>query len=103
MVLPTLGMSGEYVAAADVLQHRCGDVARVGTVVVLAAILRAEGELRAELLDQRNQVWKWREHRDVAMRGKVGDDRADQFLRARARAVHLPVSGDQFAAHVWAL
>ncbi len=98
-------MPGEHIRAADILQHRARHFARERALRVLAQILATERELRARVtLGERREIRKRRQHRDFTTvdasagrqrRGDLGHERRSHL----ARAVHLPVSGDELASH----
>ena len=97
-----LGVADEGVRGADVADHRGGRLARVGALLVLAHVLGAEDQARVGVAcDKFGQVDVRRQDGDVDRVERVRcagvGDRIDQFVREGARAVHLPVSGDELA------
>ncbi len=101
VVLAALGMPDQAVGGADVDQHRGGDLAGVGALLVGADVLRAEGDGPAlEVLDQIAQVRQRRQHHHFDTRHGQGFCQfSDQSRGEIAAAVQLPVSGDDPAAH----
>jgi hypothetical protein len=102
VVLATLGVAGEDVAAAELGEHRPADVAGEGAGVVGREVLRAVLEQQAVAVDQRLDAAY------VDERGQHdGLDRGELFLVEAERdllgecdglevvQVHLPVAGDE--------
>ena len=97
-----LGMPDDRHRAANVAQHRCRDLARVGALRLRADILRAEHYCRfAQQARDIGEIHKRRTNRAVdAVESVARDDRLNEARVLRARPVHLPVSGyERSAAH----
>src|SRR5437773_11789432 len=102
-VLPALGVADDDVRAPGLAQHRDRDLARVGSLRLPVAVLG--GELDARPVDRLRHRVEGREggchhHLPPARPRDVLGERARERHRLAARAVHLPVAGDQrCAAH----
>jgi hypothetical protein len=99
---PTLGMADDDVPTAQFLQHRRGDFARERATLVLAHVLsppgdRTAGKKRLSLGEE--GIRDEHRARTCPICGKPAFERAEQRFVLGQAAVHLPVAGDELAAH----
>src|SRR3546814_4680765 len=95
-------MADQAILRAHVGDHRRGDLAGVGALLVAAHVLGAELEaaLLLEILDQVAQVWQRRQHHDLDAGHRQARGHAAEQLRGEGTAaVQLPVSGNDPATH----
>ena len=96
----TLGMTHDGAGTADVLEHGRGHFAGEGALGLGADVLCAQVDARAGQRAMRlGQVKERRAHPDLG-RGirQLVHDGFEQRGVLRARAVHLPITGDDLAA-----
>src|SRR5438876_5752905 len=91
-----LRVAEDHVAAADVLQHQRGDLAREGALALPVHVLRAEQHpAAAERLGDRAERGEGGRHQHVAVRegkSQAGADLLGQRDRLPHRLVHLPIT-----------
>src|SRR3546814_12785522 len=88
-------MADQAILRAHVGDHRRGDLAGVGALLVAAHVLGAELEaaLLLEILDQVAQVWQRRQHHDLDAGHRQARGHAPEQIRgAGTDAVPLPVT-----------
>src|SRR5262245_13741187 len=99
--LPALGVTDDHEDAARLAEHRDRDLARVGALWLPVAVLRGELDPRS-IEGPRHHVEGregWRDHHlPPARAADVLGQRLGERDRLAARAVHLPVAGDQRGA-----
>lgn len=101
VVLASFGMTDQHVIAADVLQHRAGHFAGIGTLRMFAEILRTEAKpATAACCNQLGQVRERWNHGDIRSHRQCCGQILHQRGGIPARAMHFPVSGYEFATHV---
>ena len=97
VVLAALGVADDDVLHAGLLEHLCGDLAGVGAVGLVVAVLRADGDAAVlEQADGRGDVHKGHAEHHLAPLGPA-DEGLDLLGKGPGLGdglVHLPVSGN---------